>query len=72
MLVYVFLIHSVNPVRRLRDFRLPSLFWDTTQCTVAVLYRRFGTTYLFHLQWSRNLAFLDRGKWERTIVLKRR
>ena len=28
------------------------LFWDVTQSRVAVSYRRFGTTYLPHLQCS--------------------
>ena len=28
--------------------------WDVTQCRFVVSYRRFGTTYRFHLQGSRN------------------
>jgi hypothetical protein len=31
-----------------------ALFWDITQRRVVILYRRFGTTYLSHLQGSRN------------------
>jgi len=31
-----------------------SLFWDITQGTVVINYRRFGTIYPFHLQGSRN------------------
>jgi hypothetical protein len=30
------------------------LFWDITQHRVVFLYRRFGTTYWSHIQWSRN------------------
>jgi hypothetical protein len=29
-----------------------SLFWTVTQSQLVVGYRRFGTTYHFHLQWS--------------------
>jgi len=29
-------------------------FWVTAQSIVVIPYRRFGTTYRFHLQWSRN------------------
>ena len=32
-----------------------ALFWVITQRVVAITYRRFGTNYLFHLQWSRIL-----------------
>jgi hypothetical protein len=31
-----------------------ALFWAITQRAVVILYRRFGTTSLFHLQGSRN------------------
>jgi hypothetical protein len=31
-----------------------AFFWDITQRRVVLLYRRFGTTYRFHLQGSRN------------------
>jgi hypothetical protein len=31
-----------------------TLFWGITQRVVVVLYRRFGTTYQFHLQRSSN------------------
>jgi hypothetical protein len=31
-----------------------AIFWDVTQRWVVVLYRRFGTTYRFHLQGSRS------------------
>ena len=32
----------------------PALFWDITQRIVAIPYRRFGKTYLSHLQRTRN------------------
>ena len=35
-----------------------ALFWDITQRQVAVLYRRFGTTYRFHLKGSESPHFL--------------
>jgi predicted acetyltransferase len=31
-----------------------ALFWDITQRLVVVMYRRFGTTYLSHLQETRS------------------
>jgi hypothetical protein len=31
-----------------------ALFWDTTQCLVVVLYRRFGTNCRAHRKGSRN------------------
>jgi len=30
-----------------------SLFWDITQCTVVISSRRFGTTYMSHIQVSK-------------------
>jgi hypothetical protein len=35
------------------------LFWDIMQRRVALLYRRFGTTYRSHLQGSRNQEDFD-------------
>jgi hypothetical protein len=35
-----------------------ALFWDITQRRVIINHRRFGETYLSHLQVSRNLVFL--------------
>ena len=31
-----------------------TLFWDITQRIMAIPYRRFGTTYRFHIQGSRS------------------
>jgi hypothetical protein len=31
-----------------------ALFWDITQRRVVIVYRRFGTIYLSHLQGSRS------------------
>jgi hypothetical protein len=31
-----------------------ALFWNITQRRVVIIYRRFGTTYLSHLQGSRS------------------
>jgi hypothetical protein len=35
-----------------------SLFWDVTQRRLVISYRRFGTTYRFHLQRSSKPRFL--------------
>jgi hypothetical protein len=32
------------------DFMRSALFWDIMQHRVVIVYRRFGTTYRFHLQ----------------------
>lgn len=37
----------------------PALFWDIKQSVVENHYRRFGTAYRSHLQWSSNFRFLD-------------
>jgi hypothetical protein len=42
-------------------------FWNIIQCIVVTPYRRFGTTYRYHLQ-----VFLDPYRWGRKVVLKRR
>jgi hypothetical protein len=47
-----------------------ALFWDITQRRVVILYRRFGTTYMFHLQGSRSL--LGPLSWDRYVVPKHR
>ena len=36
-----------------------ALFWVITQRVVAISYRRFGTTYQYHLQGVENLNLLD-------------
>ena len=36
----------------------PALFWDVTQCMVAITYRRFGSTHRSHLRRSRYPATL--------------
>ena len=36
------------------DLLRSGLFWDITQCRVAIPYRRFGKTYRSHRQRSRN------------------
>ena len=42
------------------------LFWNITQRRVVTPYRRFGTTYLSHLQGSRRLlVLLHPWKWDR-------
>jgi hypothetical protein len=46
-----------------------ALFWGVTQRVMVILYRRFGTTYLSHLQGSR---FLDPWRWDRYVFPKRR
>ena len=43
------LLHCVNPGSR-RELDESALFWDITQLMLVTPYRRFGTTYLFHLQ----------------------
>jgi hypothetical protein len=42
------------------------LSWDITQCRVAILYPRFGTTYQSHL-----VGLLDPLRWDRYVVPKR-
>jgi hypothetical protein len=37
-----------------------TLFWDITQCRIVILYRRFGTTCLSHLQESRSPRIKER------------
>ena len=51
---------------KLCDFRLSprckwyfTLFWGVTQYRVVILYRRFGRTYRYPFQGSRNLGILD-------------
>jgi hypothetical protein len=44
-----------------------ALFWDITQRWVVVMYRRFGTTNLCHLQGSTST---DPRRWHRYIVPK--
>jgi len=31
-----------------------AIFWDNTQHVIVIIYRRFGTTYRFYPQGSRN------------------
>ena len=49
---------------RVAEFCRSTLFWDITQCVVVILYRRFGTTCLSHVQES--------WRWDRRVVPKRR
>jgi hypothetical protein len=55
-----------------------ALFWVMTQRGMVILYRRFGTTYRFHLQWSRsprrrkktwNHGYLMELKWPNVATL---
>jgi len=39
-----------------------ALFWDITLLIVEISYLRFGTTYLFHIHWSRRAKFPDNWK----------
>ena len=43
------------------------LFWDITQRSVVVLYRRFGTTYWSHLEGSRPLKMGPLGCPEMSV-----
>jgi hypothetical protein len=36
-----------------------ALLWDITQRVVTIPFRRFGTTYLSHLQWPKILTLED-------------
>jgi hypothetical protein len=52
-----------------------ALFCDITQRRMAILYRRFGTTYRSHFQGSRSSRrkrLLGPWRWDRYVVLKRR
>ena len=66
---------GVTSLLFMRDFRLPSasrwaaLFWLVTQSVVVIAYRRFGTTYRFHLPGSstskkaKNTRIKGQGSW---------
>jgi hypothetical protein len=56
-------------------------FWGVTQRRGVILYRRFGTTYRFHLQGLRSqiksmkfcfIGSLDPWRWDRYVVPQRR
>jgi len=48
-----------------KQFR-PAFFWDISQSVVVMPYRRFGATYWFRLQGSRNIRlFLESWRWDR-------
>ena len=48
----------LNAVANLRGlYKIPRI-WAITQRVVAIPYRRFGTTYRCHLEWSRMQEFL--------------
>jgi hypothetical protein len=64
--------HTKGQYRSLAYSR-SALSWDITQRWVLVLYRRFGTTYLYHIQGSRRLlGLLDPWRLDRYVVPKRR
>jgi len=56
-----------------RDCRLPramqmrsALLWDITHRIVIIHYRRFGTTYRFHLKWSRSQTLASYWRFRTT------
>jgi hypothetical protein len=50
-------IRNIYPLWEISGFHAKymrsAIFWDVTQCVVAIPYGRFGTTYRSHLQGSR-------------------
>ena len=46
----------------------PALLWVITQPVVVITFRRFGTTYLFHLERSRILEPEDETGYPETSV----
>jgi len=66
---FIALIARLPTTSSLRDFWLPSLFWDVTHRRFVVSYRSFGTTCRCHHQGSSRLAVscrhLGRTYWSR-------
>ena len=63
-------IPGLNSQYTVRDFKLTPrcsvrslLFWDATHRKLVVSYRRFGTTYRFHLQVSSNTRRMAWNVW---------
>jgi len=54
---------------RLGKMLRTALFWTITQRVVAIRYRRFGTTYPSHIQWSRNQN-MEPDRLSRNVVKK--